>query len=670
MFCERCNVEYSEGLRYCKWCGQTLSLGPRVTSELRKCHSCGASVQPGWTFCKACGIRLAGAAANPNASAGAPEQNRPSSRQCPRCHKTIDALAVHCPACGEAIGDGPRPAEVAPAPQGSRVFCFSCGAATEPGVAFCKHCGAAVSRSGPVGAGTAALVCTACGGSNPTDAIECQACGSRVGVGGGRGAQTNVMDVSTARRAADTIPDLTAQIPPGTSQDLAPASTDQAGRQPPYDSAQLGEGNARQSPISSDDVPTSYIGQGQSGSGLREPATQERTAVLDSGQSFKTRVTETPGIGGPPFLSASEQERNDRFEAGSANEAPTAEHSVGTDTASRETRTIAPAVAAAETHESQSPVRHELAKGVPVAGPTAAGAKKSRAAAIIAVVAGLAVVVAAGGLLAWYYLPPGAKTERRTSRTANARNASDPGSSATPQASPSISPSPTPGSPAGPLEDMVLVQGGTYTIGRDDGDRYARPGHAVSLQPFYVDKTEVTNAQYKKFVDATGRKPPLDWADAGYPTAKANWPVTQITWQDAAAYAKWAGKRLPTESEWEAAARGSDGRTYPWGNDWKPGIANIETSGISEVGQYKESISPCGALDMIGNVWEWTADEFAMYPGSTAPRPELESGREYRVIRGGAYDGNRKNDATYRGYIDANKPYPKIGFRCVKSAGG
>jgi serine/threonine-protein kinase len=213
---------------------------------------------------------------------------------------------------------------------------------------------------------------------------------------------------------------------------------------------------------------------------------------------------------------------------------------------------------------------------------------------------------------------------------------------------------------------MVLVPGGTYVVGRSNEDPLEGPEHTVELAPFYMDRTEVTNAEYKRFIDATGHKAP--WTDGTFPEGRENWPVTNVKWQDAVDYAAWAGKRLPSEVEWEAAARGKDGRIYPWGSDWTPGLANIAAKAITDVGRHKDGASPYGVLDMIGNVWEWTADEFELYPGSSAKPPEIEPGVTYRVIRGGAFDGNKKHDAAYRGFVDAGEGYPKTGFRCVKNA--
>jgi serine/threonine-protein kinase len=243
-------------------------------------------------------------------------------------------------------------------------------------------------------------------------------------------------------------------------------------------------------------------------------------------------------------------------------------------------------------------------------------------------------------------------------------------------------PPPTPAAPVIPL-GMVIVKAGTYTIGSEDGDPMEAPRHPVALGAYYIDRTEVTNADYAKFVKATGHEPPANWKGGSLPAGRDDFPVTGVSWQDAADYAAWAGKRLPTEAEWEAAARGSEARKYPWGNEWQGGFANIGVrtaekedatrypSGIGEVGKYPQSVSPLGALDMIGNVWEWVADEISLYPGSSAtlPAPTGDATGALRVIRGGAYDGDKKHDASYRGFLDGNRPYPKVGFRCAKSAG-
>jgi len=228
---------------------------------------------------------------------------------------------------------------------------------------------------------------------------------------------------------------------------------------------------------------------------------------------------------------------------------------------------------------------------------------------------------------------------------------------------------------------MLAVASGTYTIGRNgsDADPLEQPAHKVDLRSFYIDRTEVTNAAYKKFMDARNHKAPSNWTGGNFPPGQSDAPVTGVSWQDAADYAAWAGKRLPTEAEWEAAARGAEARIYPWGNKWRTGVANIGQkpdkltaeqypSEVKPVGQYPDGASPVGAVDMIGNAWEWVADEIEVYPGNTESTLTLTPGVTFRVIRGGAYDGSDKNDAAYRGYLDGSKPYPKVGFRCAKDA--
>jgi formylglycine-generating enzyme required for sulfatase activity len=239
----------------------------------------------------------------------------------------------------------------------------------------------------------------------------------------------------------------------------------------------------------------------------------------------------------------------------------------------------------------------------------------------------------------------------------------------------------TPAAPSAPVapEGMVLVEGGTYVIGRDDSDEIESPEHTIQLAPFYIDRTEVSNAEYKKFIDATSYNPPSNWVNRTYPEGRGAYPVTGVTWEDAANYAAWAGKRLPTESEWEAAARGKNGLKYPWGNVWASNMANIGKENdsppineysdlIKEVGSYPQGASPVGALDMIGNVWEWTASRLEPYPGSTTAMPGSVKGspESYRVMRGGAYDGNNSHNSSYRGFLEADQPFPKVGFRCVK----
>ncbi|MDT4966965.1 MAG: gamma-glutamyl hercynylcysteine S-oxide synthase, partial [Acidobacteriota bacterium] len=194
---------------------------------------------------------------------------------------------------------------------------------------------------------------------------------------------------------------------------------------------------------------------------------------------------------------------------------------------------------------------------------------------------------------------------------------------------------------------MVAVLGGDFMMGRDDGDEYERPQHRVNVSPYYIDVYETTCEQYADFIRATGHSPPVTWKNSQYPQGAERRPVTGVNWDDATAYAKWAGKRLPSEEEWEFAARGNTGFRYPWGNAWKPGAANADnasTGGLAEVGRY-EGTSPFGVFDMIGNAWEWTASDLKAYPGGQLPTKLLG---DTKVIRGGSWKEGKEATTTYR----------------------
>jgi formylglycine-generating enzyme required for sulfatase activity/predicted amidophosphoribosyltransferase len=215
-----------------------------------------------------------------------------------------------------------------------------------------------------------------------------------------------------------------------------------------------------------------------------------------------------------------------------------------------------------------------------------------------------------------------------------------------------------------PIEGMVYVPRSEFQMGRVRGDDYATPPLSVIVGPFFIDRTEVTNEEYKKFINATGYPAPSYWGGRTFKAGEAKFPVVNVSWLDASAYAKWAGKRLPTEAEWEFAARGPEQFIYPWGDEWKTGYANANRGskgGVAAVGSYSQGASPFGALDMCGNVWELTSGNLFDYADITKViLPGM-------VIRGGAYDVPRaRATTTYRGVVPPDKGFDKTGFRCVR----
>ncbi len=225
----------------------------------------------------------------------------------------------------------------------------------------------------------------------------------------------------------------------------------------------------------------------------------------------------------------------------------------------------------------------------------------------------------------------------------------------------------SPLTPPEPPSGMAFVTGGEFTMGRDNGTEYERPQHRTTVNPFFMDIFEVTSEEYKKFIDETGYRAPAEWVKGNYPPAWARRPVTGIDWDDANAYARWAGKRLPTEQEWEFAARGTDGRLYPWGNEWKAKAANADSSSHKHAtggGEHSAGPSPFGAQDMSGNVWEWTASDLAAYPGGTLP---AQAQGDLKVVRGGSWRENRsQTTATVRKGAPRVGRFANVGFRCVR----
>jgi len=235
---------------------------------------------------------------------------------------------------------------------------------------------------------------------------------------------------------------------------------------------------------------------------------------------------------------------------------------------------------------------------------------------------------------------------------------------------PTKTPWPTRAPTSAPAEEpgTVYVAGGDFIFGSDEGSEDESPQQTIYVDAFNIDINPVTCAEYKEFVDATGHRAPRNWKEGQVPSGKENHPVVWVSWDDAVAYAEWAGKRLPTEIEWEKAARDTDGRKYPWGDVFDANKCNSSEANIqatSPVGQFPDGASPCGTLDMAGNVWEWTSDWYDAYRGSVY---ELERfGTIYRVLRGGSwFDGADSVRTTTRNSAKPDFTFSTIGFRCAK----
>ena len=261
-----------------------------------------------------------------------------------------------------------------------------------------------------------------------------------------------------------------------------------------------------------------------------------------------------------------------------------------------------------------------------------------------------------------------------------------------------------------PKREMVAFQAGTLTMGSNSGTAQERPAHQVDVKAFNIDKYPVTVADFRKFVEATGHKTDAEkFGDSGvfdFTTSAwtlkpgANWqyplgkntaraaddqPVTQVSWYDAVAYASWEGKRLPTEAEWEYAAKcgGKSNTRFSWGdkvimngkymsNVWqgtdmtaKQGEDGFELT--SPVGHY--GLTPCGMADMGGNVWNWCADVYKLYPGNNTPYQE---NADLKVIRGGSFffdqAGENSFTTTFRGSNTQETSLFNTGFRCASDA--
>jgi formylglycine-generating enzyme required for sulfatase activity len=223
---------------------------------------------------------------------------------------------------------------------------------------------------------------------------------------------------------------------------------------------------------------------------------------------------------------------------------------------------------------------------------------------------------------------------------------------------------------------MVLVPAGEFTMGSLAGDADERPVHRVYVDTFFMDTYQLTVGQYATFLEATSHTAPQEWNIMSRAMHHKR-PVVNVDWADAAAYCTWAGKRLPTEAEWEKAARGTDGRVYPWGNQLPTGLHATMMKEkwsthwvVSPVGMYEEGKSPYGIYDMAGNVWEWVSDWYDPNYYQTAPlrNPTGPPMGSYKVIRGGSWGSGPEGlrSAQRETHLPSFQGYG-TGFRCAKT---
>lgn len=231
--------------------------------------------------------------------------------------------------------------------------------------------------------------------------------------------------------------------------------------------------------------------------------------------------------------------------------------------------------------------------------------------------------------------------------------------------------------PATGKADLVEIPGGTFQMGRNDGPPQELPQHPVTVGKFFMDRTEVTNAEYSDFVGGTNYEVPSHWVKGKPLPGQEQWPVVNVSPKDAEAFAAWRSKRdgvtyrLPTEEEWEFAARnGGESKSYPWGDNWADGRAVVREATPRPVGTYPEGQNRWGVVDLVGNVWEWTSSRASIYMAPPTRIPE--GNRDWVVGRGGSYASDPDDlqapiSATYRDWYAPTFRHANYGFRLVRS---
>lgn len=241
------------------------------------------------------------------------------------------------------------------------------------------------------------------------------------------------------------------------------------------------------------------------------------------------------------------------------------------------------------------------------------------------------------------------------------------------------------------IETLITIPAGEFMMGSDRArtSLQNKPKHKKYLQEYRIDKYPVTNIQFARFMAEANYRPPLDWPEGRFQSGVAKHPVTMVSWYDASNYCTWSGKRLPTEAEWEKAARGEDGRRWPWGEQMNPSYLNTYygVGSASDVTVYPEGSSPYGVMDMAGNVFEWIDEDFMAYEGSDAPAEYFQGkiqvatttkdramkvvdlvgvDAKYKVLRGGSWKSDPFATTTYhRNYSWPHYASDFFGFRCA-----
>ncbi|MEP6819231.1 MAG: SUMF1/EgtB/PvdO family nonheme iron enzyme, partial [bacterium] len=244
-----------------------------------------------------------------------------------------------------------------------------------------------------------------------------------------------------------------------------------------------------------------------------------------------------------------------------------------------------------------------------------------------------------------------------------------PGASPTPLASPGTS---------GVIKaDLVEIPGGTFQMGRNDGPPQEQPQHAVTVEKFLMDRTEVTNAEYADFVRDMNHEAPSHWVRGRPLPGQERWPVVNVSVKDVEAFAAWRSKRdgatyrLPTEEEWEFAARsGGEYKSFPWGNTWATNRAVVKEATPQPVGSYPDGKNRWGVVDLIGNVWEWTSSKASIYNGIAQIPPAT---KDWVVVRGGSFASDPSDrqipiSSTYRDWFPPDSKNQNFGFRLVRQA--